>query len=474
MASNKRRYIADTAPPGASAGMHRAARKFRGPVEQFLHMKTSGGIVLLVVSAIALIWANSPYGHSYHHLWETPIQIALGSWSTSFSLHFIINDGLMTIFFLVVGLEIKREIIEGELSDLRRAALPIAAALGGMIVPALIYIVLNPQAPASSGWGVPMATDIAFAVGILTLLGNRVPAALRILLLALAIIDDLGAILVIAIFYSSGFNMIGLSIILAGFAILFSWLRFGIRPGPLYLIPLAVLWVGLHEAGIHPTLAGVIVGLATPVKAWLSKQQFIAVAQGALDHFEEASGSHGHDHHSLMDPIRKIALAGREAVSPVVRGVHEMEIWISFGIMPLFALANAGVELGGIDFNADGASMLILGITLGLALGKPFGVMLMSWLCVRLGLASLPKGVTWGGVFLIGLTAGIGFTMAIFIAELAFKGQAELLGLGKLSILIATAVAGIASLVFGRIILKPASPEIANLSPTEVERSTEY
>ena len=161
-------------------------------------------------------------------------------------------------------------------------------------------------------------------------------------------------------------------------------------------------------------------------------------------------------------------------MSPVVRGVHEMEIWISFGIMPLFALANAGVELGGIDFNADGASMLILGITLGLALGKPLGVMLMSWLCVRLGLASLPKGVTWGGVFLIGLTAGIGFTMAIFIAELAFKGQAELLGLGKLSILIATAVAGIASLIFGRIILKPASPEIANLSPTEVERSTEY
>ncbi len=461
-------------PPGASPQIRKIALKVRGPVGHFLHLEAAGGIVLLVAAAVALIWANSGFSHSYHDLWHTPIEFSVGSVYGSVNLHFIINDCLMTIFFLVVGMEIKREIIEGELSDMRRAALPIAAAMGGMLVPALIYFSLNTSGPASAGWGVPMATDIAFAVGILSLLGKRVPASLRILLLALAIIDDLGAILVIAFFYTADFSFAGLAVAGVGIAVLVLWLKVGLRPGPLYLVPLAIIWTGLYVAGIHPTLAGVIVGLATPVKPWLTKEQFMMAANDAILDFRLAAGHEETQQHNLLAPINRLNFAAREALSPVIRGVHEMHIWVAFGIMPLFALANAGVNLGGIDFSHPDAWAIIIGISLGLAFGKPLGVMLISWLLVKSGLGNLPKGLGWTHILVVGLTAGIGFTMAIFIAELAFKGQPDLLGLAKLSILIGTAGAAIVGLGLGALLLKPMSAEIAALSPTDVEQSTEY
>ncbi len=463
------------APPGASPQIRKMAMKVRGPVGHFLHLEASGGIILLIAAAVALIWANSGWAHSYHSLWHAPLFFSWGSISGSVNLHFIINDGLMTIFFLLVGMEIKREIAEGELSDLRRAALPIAAAIGGMLVPALIFYSLNPAPPASNGWGVPMATDIAFAVGVLSLLGKRVPAAMRILLLALAIIDDLGAILVIAFFYTADFNLAGIGIAAIGVGILILWLRIGLRPGPLYMVPLVIIWTGLYVAGIHPTLAGVIVGLATPVKPWLSQEQFMLAAKDAINDFELAA-TKNHDQHFLLAPISRLNFAAREALSPVVRGVDQMHIWVAFGVMPLFALANAGVNLDGINFDHPDALHILIGISLGLALGKPVGVMLISWLLVKSGLGSLPKGVNWTGMLVVGLTAGIGFTMAIFIAELAFKGDdlKDLLGLAKLSILIGTAGAAIVGLGVGAMFLKPVSKEIAALSPTDVEQSTEY
>ncbi len=463
-------------PPGASTGIRNIAQKVRGPVEHFLHLEAAGGIVLLLSAAVALIWANSDLA-SYAGLWHTSVGISIAGVYSSVDLHFIINDVLMTIFFLLVGMEIKREIVEGELSDIRRASLPLAAAVGGMMFPAMIYYLLNPAAPSSNGWGVPMATDIAFAVGILSLLGNRVPAAMRILLLALAIIDDLGAIMVIAIFYTPNFQITGLFVAAAGIATLVLWLRLGFRPGPLYLVPLAIIWAGLYIAGIHPTLAGVIVGLATPVKPWLNKEQFLSIAKSTVHDYEQAASLPGHEGEAeQLSAVNQLHFAAREALSPVVRGIDQMHIWIAFGIMPLFALANAGVNLGGVDFSHPDALKLMLGISLGLAIGKPLGVMMISWILVKSGLASLPKGLNWSSVLIIGLIAGIGFTMAIFIAELAFKGEqyAVQLSLAKLAILIGTAGAAIVGLIAGRILLKPVTGEIAKLSADDVERSTEY
>lgn len=452
--------------------MRRMAQRVRAPVEAFLELEAAGGIVLLITAIAALAWANSPWHGSYESLWHTKLSIGIGSHVMEKSLHFWINEGLMTFFFLVVGLEIKRELVQGELSDPRRAALPVAAAIGGMLVPALIYFALNPSGPAQRGWGVPMATDIAFAVGILSLLGSRVPAALRILLLALAIIDDLGAILVIAFFYSSNIDLMGLAVVGLGLFVVFLWSRFGVRPGPLYLIPLGLLWAGLYQTGVHPTLAGVMIGLLTPVKPWLSGPQFAAIAQVSIDEFHKAKEDD--DHHHLIAPLRRLSLAGREVVSPVVRGEAEMLPWVAFLIMPLFAFANAGVNLGGVAFDQSGAGSIMIGVAAGLVIGKPAGVVLLSWLSVKLGLCTLPRGIGWGGVFIVGIAAGIGFTMSIFIAELAFVGSPALLGLAKLAILIGTGVAAAVGLTIGVLILPRVPSDVAQLTPSQAERSTEY
>ena len=455
-------------PPEAWLAARRVASRLSAPIERFLSLETASGVLLLLAAAIALVWANSPWSSSYGALWHTKVSIGIGSWTIAQPLHFWINDFLMTVFFLVAGLEIKREIAHGELSELRRAALPLGAAVGGMLFPAIIYFALNSSPPERAGWGVPMATDIAFALGILALLGKRVPAALRVLLLAIAIIDDLGAIIVIAVFYSGGLDPVGFAIAAGGIVMLVAFVRIGVRPGLVFALPMLVLWAGMWRAGIHPTIAGVIVGLAAPVRPWLSRDQFLNIADQSL----AAVRKHEDDSHATQYPLRRLSVAGREAISPVVRLETEFHPWVAFGIMPLFALANAGVSLTGMQLDGS-ATFMIAGIVGGLVVGKTIGVVGAAWLLVRLGIATLPRGVTYSGVAILGCFAGIGFTMSIFIAGLAFPDNPALLSTAKLGILIATAGAAILGLVFGRAVLPTLSSEVSRITAEEAESSLE-
>jgi NhaA family Na+:H+ antiporter len=462
--------LLSTSPPEAWRPARRAARAAFRPIEAFLHVEASSGILLLVAAAVALGWANSGWSESYTHLWHTPLTIGIGAWSMERDLHFWINELLMTVFFLLAGLEIKRELVNGALSDARRAALPLAAAAGGMLVPAAIFFAINADQPGVHGWGVPMATDIAFAVGVLTLLGRRVHPALRVLLLAFAIIDDVGAILVIAIFYSSGLAVDGLVVAGGGLLLALVFLWTGVRPGLVFGFPLLVMWAGLYRAGIHPTIAGVVLGLLIPVRAWYGPQGFMHIAQRALDEFRRRVDA-GSPDHGLLEPLDEIAVAQREAVAPGVRGEAALHPWVAFGIMPLFALANAGVNLRGIDFAIPGGWAVMVGVGAGLFVGKPLGVLLASWASVRLRLCVLPAGVGWGAMVIMGAAGGIGFTMAIFISELAFAGN-ELLELSKLGVLAGTAAAGIFAIVGGRLMLpdRPAA-DTSSASAEEADAS---
>jgi len=460
-----------SAPPGAWLRARRVAGALMRPLERFLHVQAASGIILLAAAVVALVWANSPWRRAYAALWHVPITLGLGPWQTSRTLHFWINDGLMVVFFFVVGLEIRREIHEGELSEPRRAALPVAAALGGMIAPALIYAAVNRGTPAQRGWGVPMATDIAFAVGVLALLGKRVPAAVRVLLLALAIIDDIGAIVVIAVFYSSGFSLTGVVVAGSGVALVLLMRGLGVRRTAAYLAPGVVVWAGILMTGVHPTIAGVILGLLTPARAWYGTTGFLVVARSAIGDFRDRA-DRARDHHELLDPLARVAEAGREAVAPVIRVEAALHPWVAYGIMPLFALANAGVDLHGVDLHAPSTARVALGVVAGLVVGKPIGVVAASLLAERAGIAARPRGVGWRGVVLVGAVAGIGFTMAIFIAGMAFPDPASL-GVAKLAILVASAIAGVVALAVGRLLL-PArpSPEVAAVGLAEAEAST--
>jgi NhaA family Na+:H+ antiporter len=401
-----------TAPPGAWPPVHAAARRLLSPIQRFLAIEAARGLVLIAATAVALGWANSPWSASYHGLWHTELAVALGDWRFARPLEFWVNDGAMTLFFFVVGLEIRRDLHEGDLRELRRAALPLVAAIGGMLVPAAIYLAFNSGRAGAAGWGVPMATDIAFAVGVLALLGRRVAPALRVLLLALAVIDDIGAILVIAVFYSAGISLGGLAVAGGGVAAIAALQLAGVRSPALYVIPSLVIWSGLYAAGIHPTLAGVIVGLLTPVRRWPRSDD------------------------------------DREPGSPAAHLQHALHRWVAFVVMPVFALANAGVTLGGASISGD-AAFVFLGIVAGLALGKPIGVVVACRLALRAGIAVRPTGVAGSGLAVVGVVAGIGFTMALFIAALAFP-PGPLLETAKLAILVGSVVAAAAGLALGR------------------------
>lgn len=362
----------------------------------------TSGILLLVAAAFAIAWANSPWAQSYVWLWQTPINIRIGTFTFARSLAWVVNDGLMVIFFFAVGLEIRCEIHHGELSQWRKAALPAAAALGGMLAPAALYLVLAGGPATRSGWGVPMATDIAFAVGILALLGTRVPAAMRVLLLALAVIDDIGAIVVIAIFYSSGVAVSGLLVAALGFGGIFVMQRLCVRSKVAYIAPAVVVWAGIYAAGIHPTIAGVIVGLITPV-------------------------------------------------SPAASLIKTLQPWVAFGIMPVFALANAGVAVAGGSFDAMSWSV-VTAVTVGLIVGKPVGVVLAIWMTVRLRIGTLPVGLTFRHIVVLGVVAGVGFTMALFIAQLAFADE-KFLAAAKIGVLVGSGGAAIFGIGLGRLLL---------------------
>lgn len=458
------------APPGTWAPARQVALALVRPLENFLRIQTSSGILLLIMAVAAMVWANSPWQESYHHLWHTPITIGFGDFVFRQDLHFWINDGLMVIFFFVVGLEIRREMHQGELADLRRAALPIAAAVGGMLAPAFIYLSLNRTPEVHEGWGVPMATDIAFAVGVLALLGKRVPSALRVLLLALAIIDDIGAIIVIAIFYSGGVQLSGLLVAALGIGLVFVLQRIGIRRPMIYVAPGIVIWAGMLSAGVHPTIAGVVLGLLTPVQSWYGSHGFLAAAGRAIREFQDYADSE--DAHHLVHPLQKLTAASKEAIPPVVRLEAILHPWVAYVIMPLFAISNAGVTLGDVDFSGGGKTVF-LGVFLGLLVGKPLGIVGASLLTARLGLAALPRGVNWRGLLVVGAVGGIGFTMALFIAQLAFTSPV-LLGVAKVAVLAGSFTAGILGAVMGVLLLpREQSPETANVTVDQAEQSTE-
>ena len=423
--------------------MRRAAAAIASPIQRILAVEAASGLVLLAATAAALLWANL-WPASYDQLWHLPIGGRLGPWTVERPLHFWVNDGLMTVFFLVVGLEIRREIYEGELASLRKAALPLAAAVGGMLAPPILFALLNAGRAGSAGWAVPMATDIAFAIGILTLLGSRVPAALRVLLLALAVIDDIGAIIVIAVFYSAGIAVEGLAVVGLGVAMVLAFRAAGVRAALLYVAPGLVVWAGLLISGIHPTIGGVILGMLTPVRPWFGPSGFAETTQAQLERLP------GDDRSTLLSALDHIEAARQEAVSPVERLIHALHPWVAFVVMPVFALANAGVVLGGARFSGD-ARWLFVGIVAGLVLGKPLGIAAFSLGASRLGIATRADDVTGRGVLLVGLAGGIGFTMSLFIAQLAFP-TGYLLETAKLAILVGSGVAMITGLGYGLVV----------------------
>ena len=417
-------------------------------LERFLHIEAVSGVVLIAAALSALLWANSPVAESYHMLWHTPVTLGIGSWSATQSLHFLVNEGLMTIFFLVAGLEIRRELHEGALSTPRLAALPMVAAMGGVIAPAVIYLGFNWRTQASQGWAVPIATDIAFALGVLALLGRAIPSGVRVLLLALAIIDDIAAVLVIAFFYSQHLQLEGAAIAAAavGIVLLLQWL--GIRAALAYMIPGALLWFGLLRLGVHPTLAGVLLGLLTPAVPLANRGRRAALTH-KLDEAARHARAAQRDDHKLISSVRRIKIAQRDLVPPVVGVQTALHPWVAYAIMPLFAFANAGVTLSGADLTAAVSGPVAYGIALGLLVGKPAGILLVSAITIRLRWCELPADVGWRGLSLVAVLGGIGFTMSIFIAALAFKTEHALAN-AKLAILVASGLAAVIALTLGK------------------------
>jgi NhaA family Na+:H+ antiporter len=436
-----------------------ATPRFLRPLEKFLHIEASSGVVLLGAVLGALVWANWPGSQSYQAAWHLPLGLQFGSFTFSQPLHFYINDALMSVFFLVVGLEIRREIHEGALASVSLAALPLAAAVGGIAVPAAIYLFFNHGGDLRQGWAVPTATDIAFAVGVLTLLGKRVPAQLRILLLAIAIIDDIGAILVIAFFYSSGIHIVGLGIAAVGVVLVKAFHYLGVRTALPYAIPGAIVWFGVLHAGVHPTIAGVVLGLLTPVTTLVDRKTLLDSATGLLHKLRDRFANPDRDPQQMVNSLHDLKTMQREMVPPVLRVQVALHPWVAFGIMPLFALANAGVVFDQAALQSLTSNTASIGIVLGLAIGKPVGILLASVLAVRVKMALLPDGVNYRGVLVIGCLAGIGFTMSIFISQLAFADEL-LLNTAKLAVLIASAAAALLGLTLGaRLLRHPKSGE---------------
>lgn len=446
--------------PKALPAAQRIADKAFSALERFLHIEAVSGIVLLIAAAAALIWANSPYASSYTHLWHLPLSFGIGDFVISNSLHFWINDALMTVFFLVVGMEIRREIHEGALANLKLAALPMIAAFGGVLVPALLYLAFNNAEGVRQGWAVPTATDIAFAVGVLALLGRSVPSSVRVFLLALAIIDDIVAVLIIALFYSGGLDPTGFLIAGVGILLVLGLQWIGVGSAYAYLFPGALLWFGLLKTGAHPTLAGVVLGLMTPVRPVRVMEAPLQLATQAINEFaarEQATNGQGAE---LVEPVKQLRHAQRELLPPVLRVQMALHPWVAYLVMPLFALANAGVSVDGVNLSGGASLSVMSGVALALVLGKPVGVLCSSWLMVRLGWCSLPPGMSWPWMALIGCLAGIGFTMSIFIANLAFI-QAELLSAAKLGVLVASVIAGLLGMTYGRWLVRRTEARVA-------------
>ena len=398
-------------------------------LREFLATEASGGILLLAAAVVALAWANSPWSASYESLWHTDLTVNFGRYALEGDLHHWVNDALMVVFFFVVGLEIKHELVHGKLHDPRTAAMPALAALGGMVLPAALFLLVTAGGDGSRGWGIPMATDIAFAVGVVTLLGPRVPSSLKLFLLTLAIVDDIGAIIVIGAFYSSGLQpeFLGVAAAIVVVIVLLS------RSGVVWLVPYlvlgAALWLATYASGVHATIAGVVLGLLTPARRLMAA----SVAREWANDLEDEPSAED------MQAMTRLA---RHSVSPAERIAHVLHPWSSFLIVPLFALANAGVPIRGDAFEGAGAAAVTGGVMLGLVVGKTLGITGAAWLGIRLGIARLPEGANWKMMFGIAAIAGIGFTVSLFVAELAYT-DGSLRDAAKLGVLAASTVAAI-------------------------------
>jgi len=438
----------------------RRVDQFVRPVQLFISRETAGGVVLLVGALIALVWANSPWSDSYHDLLEQRLSVDLAVWSLEGSLHFWINDAAMVLFFFVVGLEIKRQAVIGELSDLRRVVVPIAAAFGGMIVPALIFTAVVAGGEGAGGWGIPIATDIAFAIGVLALVGPRVPLGLRVMLLALAIVDDIGGIVVIAIFYTSELALAPLGLAAGTLVAAYVLRQSGVWYLPIYFGLGAIGWAATVESGIHPTIMGVLLGLLAPWKAWYREEGVADLVAHELARFRESSDSQDQDEGAEQRALalRSLATLSQRAIAPLDHLEHQLQPLVAFVIVPIFAFANAGVAVDMATLGETAMAPVTLGVFLGLLLGKPIGIIIATWLIVRAG-ARLPAGVNWAGVAGVGVLAGIGFTVSLLITELSYT-DAALLTEAKLGILAASAVAGLLGyLVLKRIYGAPALPQ---------------
>lgn len=409
----------------------------------FINTEAFGGLLLLVFAAAAMIWANSTWSDEYFDLWHATFRIGTPEFHITLTVQHWINDALMAIFFLVVGLEIKRELLVGELASVSQAAMPALAALGGAVVPALIFVAINLGSDGVHGWGIPMATDIAFALGVLALIGSRVPLSLKIFLTALAIVDDILAVLVIAVFYTSEVNvaaLIGAAAVLAALAIAN---RRGVRMLLVYLILGILLWLLVLESGIHATVAGILLALTIPAGTRIDPTAFLDKAERILGRFERESLEHRSvlSDARMQEDIQELENTINDVEAPLQNLEHALHPWVAFAIVPLFALANAGVNL---DVNVGDvlSDKVTIGIVAGLVIGKQIGITLFAWLAVRFGPARLPEGVTWAHIYGVSCLGGIGFTMSLFVSDLAYGGG-ELLDSAKIGILGASIVAGV-------------------------------
>jgi NhaA family Na+:H+ antiporter len=441
-----------------NSSSHIAQNRFlaqpRTMLERFVHSETSGSVLLFGATVVALVWANSPWSSSYFAIWKLPLNVS-GRPLFSMDLHHWIDDGLMVLFFLVVGLEIKREIVKGELSSFRQAALPIMAALGGMIFPALIYFALNRSGVGARGWGIPMATDIGFALGVLALLGKRIPSSLRVFMLALAIVDDVGAILVIAFFYTPQISVSALA--LAG-GLLALLVVIAIRKGPIsvYVVVGFFFWAAVLSSGVHATIAGVILGLVAPITPKWRPEELADNAEPLLSTFRRQIVSKdklaAEATLTQMDQL----LRGSDSIAErLERSIHP---WVSFLILPLFALASAGVALSTEQLKLAILSPLALGIFLGLVVGKAVGIALFSFVAVRSKIAAMTEGLTWSGIVGVGILAGVGFTVALFISGLSFEDE-TLIATSKVAVIAASLAAGFIGFAYLRFTLKHKSEQ---------------
>jgi len=432
-------------------------KKIATPFEHFLHAQTTTGIVLMFMTVLALILANSPLADAYAHFFHTNINLKVGSWELSHSVHHWINDGLMAIFFFIIGLEIKREVMAGELSSFKVAILPILSAVGGMLLPALIYLAINFDGEGAKGWGIPMATDIAFAISALVLLGNRVSSALVTFLVALAIVDDLGAVVVIAIFYTDQIQFMPLGLAGVMFIVMVIFNRIGIRAILPYFIVGLFMWFFMLESGVHATIAGVIAAMTIPSRPKRAPADFTEYNKALLDEYAQYPSCEDYILHERQKAILLNIQDSIDAVhSPAARLEHDLHLPIALIIIPLFALANAGIM---IDFSSLFSTMMTptsMGIIAGLVLGKVLGIFGVAWLAIRLGIASLPDGATMSQLFGVAFLSGIGFTMSIFVADLAFVGNDTLIFQAKVGILAASLFAGLFGYFWLRFVAKKA------------------